>query len=112
MLGGGLDRRCACKHHVGVLAGLRLDGTDRHPAGRDGAGLVQHDGVDTTRRLQHLRSLDQHPQLSAAAGADQDRRRRGQTQRTRAGDDQYRDRCGGRHPVETVEATFDPGRAG
>ena len=96
MFGGGLDRRCACQHHVGVLAGLRLDGTDRHPAGRDGAGLVQHDGVDTANGLEHLRSLDQHPELGAAAGADQDRCRRGQTQRTRAGDDQYRDRRGER----------------
>ena len=58
-------------------------------AGGDRAGLVEHDGVDLARRLQHLRALDQQAELSAAAGADQQRRRRRQAEGARAGDDQH-----------------------
>ena len=49
-------------------------------------------------RLQHLRALDQDAELGAAAGADQQRGRRGQAERARAGDDQHRDRGGERGP--------------
>ena len=39
-------------------------------AGRHRAGLVEHDGVDASGRLQHLGSPDQHAELGAPAGAD------------------------------------------
>ena len=58
----------------------------------DGAGLVEHDGVDAARRLEHLGAADEDPELGAAAGADQQRRRRGEAERAGAGDDQHRDR--------------------
>ena len=67
-----------------------------HPAGGDGAGLVQHDGVDPAGGLQHLGALDQDAELGAAAGADQQRGRRGQAEGARAGDDQHGDRGGER----------------
>ena len=65
--------------------------TQRHPAGGDRAGLVEHDRVDPARGLEDLRALDQQPELRAAAGADQQRGRRGEPERARAGDDQHRD---------------------
>ena len=60
------------------------DVDQRHPAGGDGAGLVEHDGVDPAGGLQHLGALDQDAELGAAAGADQQRGRRGQA-RARTG---------------------------
>ena len=70
----------------------RLDVVQRHLPRGEGAGLVEHHGVDPPGRLQHLRALDQHAELRAAAGADEQRRGRGQAQRARAGDDQHGDR--------------------
>ena len=62
---------------------------EAHPPARDRAGLVEHDRVDHPRRLQHLRALDQQPELGAAAGADHERGRRGEPERARAGDDEH-----------------------
>ena len=45
---------------------------------------------------EHLGALDQDAELRAAAGADHQRRRRGQPERARAGDDQHGDRGGER----------------
>ena len=69
----------------------RDDVDERHPPGRHRAGLVEHDGVDAAGRLEHLGALDQDAELGAAAGADQQRGRRGQPERARAGDDQHGD---------------------
>ena len=73
-----------------------IDVAHLHPAGRDRAGLVEHDRVDAARRLEHLGALDQDAELGAAAGADEQRRRRGESERARAGDDQHGDRRGER----------------
>ena len=62
----------------------------RHLAGGDGAGLVEHDGVHLARGFEHLRSLDQQAELRPAPRADHQRRRGGQPERARAGDDQHR----------------------
>ncbi len=70
---------------AGTIAG------DAHPPARDGAGLVEHDRVDAAGRLQHLRALDQQPELGAAAGADEQGGRRREPERAGAGDDQHRD---------------------
>ncbi len=64
-----------------------------HRARRHRAGLVQHHGVDPARRFQHLRALDEQTELRAAPGTDEQRGRRGQPERARAGDD---DHCDGR----------------
>ena len=56
--------------------------------GGDGAGLVEDDRVDLSRGLEHLRSLDQDPELSAPARADEQRRRSRETECARARDDQ------------------------
>ena len=67
-----------------------------HPAGGDGAGLVQHHRVDPAGRLQDLRALDEDAQLGAPPGAHQQRGGGGQPQRAGAGDDQDGDRGGER----------------
>jgi hypothetical protein len=58
--------------------------------GGDGAGLVEHDGVDAAGRLEHLGPLMRIAELRAAAGADEQRRRVACRVRT-AGDDEHRD---------------------
>ena len=65
-------------------------------AGGDRAGLVEHDRVDRARGLEDLRALDQQAELRAAAGADEQRGRRGEPERARAGDDQHGDGGGER----------------
>ena len=75
----------------------RCDVDEGHRAGGDGAGLVEHDGVDPPGGLQHLGALDDHAELGAAAGADEDRGRGGQAEGARAGDDQHGDGGGERH---------------
>src|SRR5665811_2211266 len=57
-----------------------------------GAGLVHHDGVDPCRGLQGGRVLEQDPAPGSQTRADHDRRRCGQSQRVRAGDDHHGDR--------------------
>jgi Cu+-exporting ATPase len=106
--GSGRDRRTdrmlgCLLQRAGQSQQFRLVNTGRghhldqpHPAGGDGAGLVQHDGVHPAGGFQHLRPLDQDAELRAAAGADQQRRRGGQPQRARAGDDQHGHRRGER----------------
>ncbi len=66
---------------------------DPHLPLRHGARLVEHDRGDPPGLLQDLGPLDQDPELGAAAGADHQRGRRRETERTRAGDDQHRN-CG------------------
>ena len=79
-----------------VVSSVVHDVDEGHPAGRDGAGLVEHDRVDLAGRLEHLGALDQDPELGAAAGADHQRGRRRQPEGARAGDDQHRDGGGER----------------
>ena len=76
------------EHLVDVFTRRGDDVHDRHLAGGHRAGLVEQDGVDPARRLQHLRTLDEDAQLRPASGADQERRRRGQPEGARARDDQ------------------------
>jgi len=85
VLGGVLERR-AEPAHLGVADHL----DQGHPAGSEGAGVVEHDRVDLPGRLEHLGALDGDAQLRAAAGADQQCGGRGQAERARAGDDQHR----------------------
>ena len=84
---GGVLERAGQPQHLGVAA-RTVDVHERHPAGGDRAGLVEHDRVDAAGGLEHLGALDQEPELCAAAGADQQRGRRGEPERARAGDDQ------------------------
>ncbi len=92
----------------GVLA-ARLDGGGRpqglvlgqaargrhvdegHLAGRDRAGLVEHDGVDAPGVLEHVGALDQDAEPRPAPGAHEQRRGRGEAQRAGAGDDEHGD---------------------
>ena len=96
VLGGVLQRARQPQDFglVGAVGGVH--GEQGHPAGGDGAGLVEDDGVDLAGGLQDLRALDQDAQLGAAPGADQQRGRRGQAQGAGAGDDQYGDGGGER----------------
>ena len=66
----------------------------RHDPRGDGAGLVQHDGIDPARRLEDLRTLDQDSQLGSPSGAHHQRGRSGQAQRAGAGNDEDRHSSG------------------
>ena len=72
------------------------DVDQRHDARGDGAGLVEHHGVEPACRLEHLRALDEDAQLRAAARADEERRRGGQAQCAGARDDEHGDGGGER----------------
>ena len=91
---------------VAILAVGGDDVDERHAAGRHGAGLVEHDRVDRAGGLEDLRALDQQAELRAAAGADEQRGRRGEPERARAGDDQHGD--GGGERERRVLAGADP----
>ena len=110
-LGGPGGDRCADRvprgvfHRAGqaqdlgrVFAGRGGHVHQAHPPGRDRAGLVQHDGVDGAGGLQHLGPFDQDAELGTAASTYQQRGRRREPHRARAGDDQHRDRRGERGP--------------
>ena len=81
VLGSVLDGADEAQH-LSLGASVDRDDVDeRHAPGGDGAGLVQHDGVDLPGGLEHLGPLDEDAELGAATGADQQGRRRGQTER-------------------------------
>ena len=90
VLAGSLHGRRPPQHLVVAVLGHRLDGEHLHHAGGDGACLVEHHCVDPPRALEHFRALDEHTHLCAATRAHQQRGRRGQAQRTWAGDDEHR----------------------
>ena len=74
-------------------------GNDRDHRGlaqRERPGLVEDDGVDPARGLERLAAADEDPRLGALAGADHDRRRRGEAHGARAGDDHDADERGQR----------------
>ena len=77
----------------------------RHAALRDGAGLVEHHGVDRARLLEDLRALDEDAELRAATGADQQRGRRREPEGARARDDQHGDRRGERRSARPAPDT-------
>ena len=81
----GAGKRLDLGH--GLVCG-GVDGSNAHPPGRDGAGLVEQDGVDPAGGLQDLGALDEDAELGAAPGTDQQGGRRGKSERTGAGDDQ------------------------
>ena len=95
MFAAGLDRCGLDEKVVFGKAGLK-HGNVRHRgmAGGDGAGLVQHNGIDVVQILQRLGALDEYAELGGLAGADHDGHGRGQTQRAGAGDDQHGDGVG------------------
>ena len=66
VLGGILERAGQPEHLVGVLPMGGDPAREGHPPGGDGAGLVQHDGVDPAGGFQDLGALDQDPELGAA----------------------------------------------
>ena len=67
-----------------------VGGRDRDDLGlaaRQGAGLVEHDGVERCRLLERQRVLEEDAALGAQPGADHDGRRGRQPERVGAGDD-------------------------
>ena len=61
VLGGVLERagESQAPRRGGAVGGDDVD--ERHPAGGDGAGLVEHDRVDLAGRLEHLGPLMRMP---------------------------------------------------
>ena len=93
-LGGVPGATLGLPGHIGTQTTRRVQSRQTHRAGGDGACLVQHHGVDGARGLQDLRAFDEDAHLGPTPGADQQGRRRGQTQRAGTSDDQHGD--GGR----------------
>ncbi len=106
MFRGVLQRTGEPEHLVGVLAGSRDDVRQSHGTGGDRSRLVEDDGVDPPGRLQDLRAADENAQLGSATGTHQQRGRRRQSERARAGHDQ--DRHGGGQRAGDVEAVAEP----
>ena len=91
VLAAGLDGGGGAQRLVlGQPAGGR-DVDEGHLAGGDGAGLVEHDGVDAPGVLEHVGALDQDAEARAATGAHQQRGRGGEAERAGAGDDEHGD---------------------
>ena len=92
VLGSVLECAREPQQLTAVARGGGDHGSQLHAARRHRSRLVEHDRVDATGRLQHLRPLDQDAELRSAARADEQRGGRGEAERTRAGDDQDGDR--------------------
>jgi hypothetical protein len=92
VLGGALQRPDQAQRLLAVDALGECDVGKAHLAGGDGPGLIEHDRVHAAGGLEDLGALNQQPELGAAAGADHQCRRRGESERARAGDDQHRHR--------------------
>ena len=93
-------RRCLDRSHEQQKTILRLVGVDigeGHRSSRQGAGLVEDDGVDDLRLFEDLSVLEQHSKFGAASRADHDRSGGGQTHGARTGDDQDGHRRAQRH---------------
>ena len=69
--------------------------------------LVDHQRVDLLHALQRFGVLDQHAGLRAAPDADHDRHRRGEAERTGAGNDEHAD--GGDQPERHARLRPEPG---
>ena len=95
-------RRRGAAASASEIPGAVDQSDQRHLPGGHGSGLVEHDRVDPPCGLEHLRALDQQPELCAAARPDEQRRRRREPEGAGAGDDQdgdgRRERGGGRRP--------------
>ena len=90
MLRGLLHGSRITQQNVAANPGHRLNSRDRHQAGRDRAGLIQHHGVDPPGGLKRLVALDEDAQLGSAPAGHHQRGRSSQPERTRTGNDQDR----------------------
>ncbi len=92
MFAAALNGRAKAQHLGLVKSRRRDDGRDLRLALGQGAGLVDHQGVDLLHALQRFGVLDQDAGAGAAPDADHDRHRCRQAERARAGDDEHADR--------------------
>ena len=107
----GLLRRGRQTQHLGfgeaVMGG---DVGDARLALREGAGLVENDGLELVGGFQSRTASEQDAQLGALAGADPNRRRGGESQRARAGDNQHGHEVEERKGNRRGRAPQEPGR--
>ncbi len=89
MLARSLDTGGDAQQIVLLNTLYRYDRCDLRLAFGQRAGLVDHQGVDGFHPLQRFGIADQHAGMGAAPDANHDRHRRGEAQRTGAGDDQH-----------------------
>ena len=108
MLGGVLEGTGEPQDLVDVDTVGRDHLDQRHAAGGDGPGLVQHDGVDLAGRLEDLRALDEDAELRTAAGADEQRGGGGEAEGAGAGDDEDGDGGGERGGGRLAGAEPEP----
>ena len=91
----------------------RNDVGDGRFAPGDGAGLVEDDSIETVRLFQSLRTLDQDTELGPPARADHDRRRSGQPQAARTGDDEHgHEDLQGESQTRAAQQPGSPGQQG
>ncbi len=105
MLAAALQARGQSQQFGFAETGRRLDDDESRLALRQRAGLVHDQRVGPVQHLQRLGVADEHARLGAAAGADHDRHRRRQAQRTGTGDDQH-----GHRPQDSVRQRLAPVR--
>ena len=79
-----------CELHA-VCGGQRHDVGDLWTSHGDRAGLVEHDGVDGVRALEHIAAFDEDAALGAPSRPDEDCGGRRQAHGARARDDEHRD---------------------
>ncbi len=87
MFAGRLDGTGQVEETLLVLIGPDV-GQAHHPPG-EGAGLVEQDGLDSSRTLENFGALEDDAQFRAAAASDHDGGWGGQAESARTGDDQY-----------------------
>ncbi len=77
-----------------------------------GAGLVEHHGIDVGQPLQGFAALEEDAELRASSDGDGQRRRHRESHRAWAGNDQHGDGGGeGKAEVAVIEAQARPGRS-
>ena len=81
---------------------------DRRPSLGQRPGLVHRQYLERFREFERLRVAYQHAGLGTLSGSHHDCRRRRQTERTRTGDDQYRDRID--HGLRKIAGDVPPAR--
>ena len=101
---------------VGGKGGVeRADFGDREPAGGDGPGLVEKDGLNAADAFQNIAAANEDSGAGGQAEGQRGHQRRGEAQSARAGDDYDRkgDRGGANHAERTGgEVPISPGRCG
>ena len=109
VLRGVFRRRHEHRQPSFVLAVRDFSRDQHHAAGGHRSSLVQHRNINATRCFEYLSTFDHDAELRTSTGSHHDRGRRGEPQRTRTGNDEYRHR-GGKGVVCRAPGEQPPGQ--